>query len=203
MPNDQKPKTGRQNYDWAKIQQDYVTTPDMSLRKIAEKYDINPKTVYKKSKAEGWFATRKKCQAKIAAKGIAKTTNKMASKLSQEADYLALMKGHVGRMLRDEQQFNRHLTTNLITGETSEVVYEKTDARALKDAMQVLKMMEDMTRSLYNLQKAEVLQKQQIEAARLELERERFEFEKQKAEFSKPDTNNVIRIDGIEKGWTE
>jgi len=190
-------------HDWVKIKHEYVTDPQSSLRKLAKKYGVSYGTIANKSKAEGWFATRKNSISKIVSMSISKTERKLAAELSQEADYLALMKGHVGRMLRDEQQFNRHLTTNLMTGETKEVIYEKTDAKSLKDAMQVLKMIEDMTRSLYNLQKAEVLQKQQIEAARLELEREKFEFEKQKAEFTKPDTNNVIKIDGIEKGWAE
>jgi hypothetical protein len=69
--------------------------------------------------------------------------------------------------------------------------------------MQTLKMIEEMTRSLYNVQKAEAIQKAQIDAARLELERERFEFEKQKAEMNRPDSNNSIRIDGLEPGWSE
>ena len=180
MPKDQKKKTGRQNYDWAKIQQDYATTPDMSLRKIAEKYGINPKTVYKKSKAEGWFATRKKCQAKVAAKGIAKTTNKLAKELSEEADFLQLMKGHMSRMLNDDMQFQRQLITNPVTGETEEQITEKFDSRAAKDSMQILQMMESMTRSLYNIQKAETIQRNQIERERLELEKERLALERER-----------------------
>ena len=203
MPKDQQKKTGRQNYDWAKIQQDYVTTPDMSLRKIAEKYGINPKTVYKKSKAEGWFATRKKCQAKVTAKGIAKTTNKLAKELSDEADFLQLMKGHVSKMLNDGQQFNRHLTVNINTGETTEEIYEKADTKSMKEAMQIVQMLESMTRSLYNLQKAEQIQKHNLDADRLALERERFEFEKEKANFYKPDSSNAIRIEGFEDEWAE
>lgn len=180
MPKDQKKKTGRQNYDWAKIQQDYVTTPDMSLRKIAAKYGINPKTVYKKSKAEGWFATRKSCQAKVAAKGIAKTTNKLAKELSEEADFLQLMKGHMSKMLNDELQFQRQLIMNPITGETEERITEKFDSRAAKDSMQILQMMESMTRSLYNIQKAEAIQRHQIERERLELEKERLALERER-----------------------
>lgn len=204
MPKDQT-KTGWQNYDWAKIQHEYVTDPQMSLRRIAEKYGINYKTVAKKSKAEGWFATRKKSQSRVVSRAISQTEKKMAKELSQEADFLALMKGHVGRMLQDEDQFRRHIVQGGVDEnfETKEIVADKVDARSMKDAMQVLRMIEEMTRSLYNIQKAEQLNKQQIERERLELERERFEFEKEKAEFMKPDTSNAIRIEGFEKGWDE
>ena len=182
MPKDQK-KTGRQNYDWAKIQHEYVTDPRMTLRKIAEKYGINYKTVAKKSKAEGWFATRKKCQSEVISKGISKTTNKMAAELSDEADFLQLMKGHVSKMLKDGQQFNRHLTVNINTGETTEEIYDKADTKSMKEAMQIVQMLESMTRSLYNIQKAEQIQKHNLDADRLQLERERFEFEKEKQAF--------------------
>ena len=180
MPNDQKKKTGRQNYDWAKIQHDYVTDPDMSLRKIAEKYGINYKTVAKKSKADNWFATRKKCQSNVVSKAITKTENKMAAELSDEADFLQLMKGHMSRMLNDDLQFQRQLIMNPVTGETEEKVTEKFDSRAAKDSMQILQMMESMTRSLYNIQKAEAIQRHQIELERLELEKERLALERER-----------------------
>lgn len=178
---DKPKKSGRQNYDWEAIKHDYVTDPDATLRKIADKYGIRRNTVYKKSKADDWFATRKKVQAKVGAKAVAKTTNKMAAELSKESDYLQLMKGHMGRMLQDDMQFQRHLVEEITINEeegrvvtTSEEIFDKFDSRAMKDAMQILKMMEDMTRSLKNIQKAESIQKQQ-------LERERFEFDKEMA----------------------
>ena len=179
MPKDQR-KTGRQNYDWAKIQHEYVTDPQMSLRRIAEKYGINYKTVAKRSKADNWFATRKKCQSRVVSKAITKTENKMAAELSDEADFLQLMKGHMSRMLNDDLQFQRQLIMNPVTGETEEKVTEKFDSRAAKDSMQILQMMESMTRSLYNIQKAEAIQRHQIELERLELEKERLALERER-----------------------
>ena len=116
MSNDNKKKTGRPNYDWAKIQHEYVTDPDMTLRKIAEKHGMNYVTVAKRSKAEGWFATRKKHQSNVISKAISKTEAKQAKELSEEADFLQLMKGHMSRMLNDDMQFQRQLVTNPITG---------------------------------------------------------------------------------------
>lgn len=202
MPKDQK-KTGRQNYDWAKIQHEYVTDPQMTIRKIAAKHGINTQTVAKKSKAEGWFATRKEYQSKVITRAITETGKLQAKELAKEADFLKAMKGHMERMLADDKQFQRHLTTNMVTGETKEEIYNKADTRAMKDAMQTLKLIEEMSRSLYNIQKAQDIQKHQIDADRLKLDQEKQEWEKQKADMLKPDASNSIRIEGLEEGWAE
>ena len=195
--------TGGIRHDWAAIKHEYITNPDASLRKMAAKYGVKYDTIAKKSKAEGWFAARKNHQSKVVSKGVSKTLNIQAKELSDEADFLALMKGHMSRMLSDSDQFQRHLVTNIVTGETEEKICGKADSRAMKDAMQTLDLIEKMTRSLYNLQKAETIQRHQLDAERLQLERERFEFEKQKAEYAKPDSSNSIRIEGFEEGWSE
>ena len=70
------------------------------------------------------------------------------------------------------------------------------DMRAAKDALSALKIVDDMLRGYYNIQKAEQIQ-------RYQLEREKFEYEKQKAEYAKPDSSNSIRIEGFEEGWSE
>ena len=202
MPKDQK-KTGRQNYDWAKIQHEYVTDPEMSLRRIAKKHGINYQTVAKRSKAEGWFATRKKHQSKVISKAISRTGDLQAKELADEASFLKLMKGHVDRMLSDNQQFQRQTYIDPLTGELKEKVTNKFDSRAVKDTMQCLKMIEEMSRSLYNIQKATEIQSHQLAADKANLERERFEFEKEKANFNKPDSSAVIRIEGYEEGWDE
>lgn len=201
--------TGGIRHDWAAIKHYYFTDPEATLRKAAEKYGVSKDSVYRKSKAEGWFATRKETQAKVIAKATAKSVIKIADELSDEADFLQQMKGHLSRMLSDQEQFQRHLVVTTSIDEegslstTEEKLFNKADARAMKDAMQTLDLIEKMTRSLYNLQKAETIQKQKLDAERLQLEREKFEFEKQKAEFGKTDNNYAIRIEGFEEGWDE
>lgn len=205
MPKNQR-KTGRQNYDWAKIQHDYVTDPQMSLRKIAEKYGINYKTVAKKSKADNWFATRKECQSRVVSKAIAKTENKMAAELSQESDFLGKMKGHFDRMISDTQQYQRHLVeTKVIDDDGSMIIsteekhFDKFDSKAMKDSMQILQMMESMTRSLYNIEKAERIQKQQLDRERFEfdkeMQRERLELEKERIALERE--RNALRSSNI------
>lgn len=200
---DKPKKSGRQNYPWGKIKHYYVTSPDATLRKVAEKYGISYYTVAKKSKADDWFATRNEHQSNIVSKAISITEEEQANELSQEMAFLGMMKGHVDRMLSDNEQFKRQTYIDPLTGELKEKVTEKFDSRAVKDMMQTLKMIEEMSRSLYNIQKATEIQKHQIDAARLKLEQDRFEFEKEKADLSKPDSSAVIRIEGFEEGWDE
>ena len=204
-----KPKGGRRNYDWTALTHEYVTDPNMSLRKLAKKYGIGYDTIAKKSKAEGWFATRKKFQSKLVSKSISQSCNDQAKALSKESNYLTKLQEHYEKMVYDSEQYRKHLVeTKLIEDNsmlitTEEKLFTKYDTRAMRDSFQMLKMMEDLSRSLLDIQRLEAMQKHEIDAARLELERERFEFEKQKAEAFKPTDSNAIRIEGFEKGWAE
>ena len=183
--------TGGIRHDWKAIKHEYVTNPDMSLRKIAKKYGVSENSIYKKSKAEGWFATRKKHQANVVAKAIAKVEEKQVDELAQEMDFLGKMKGHFDRMISDTQQYQRHLVeTKVIDDDGSMIIstderqFDKFDSKAMKDSMQILQMMESMTRSLHNIEKAERLQKQQLDRERFEfdkeIQRERLEIEKER-----------------------
>jgi hypothetical protein len=174
--------------DWKEIKTYYITDPAATLRSTAQKFGVCMSTLASKSKKEGWYAERKKVQNRIIAKSITKTENRLARELSKEAEFLDRMKGHVDRMLRDADQFNRHLVETRVVDEdggmtvdTEERIYEKVDSRALKDTMQVLQMMEAMTRSLYNVQKAEAIQKARNERERLDIEKERLELERERS----------------------
>jgi hypothetical protein len=194
--------TGGIRHDWAAIKHYYITDPNATLRKAAEKYGVSYRTVANKSKAEGWFATRKKSISRVISKGISKTENQLAKELSQDSDFLQRMKGHMDRMLQDDMQFQRHLVeTKDIDDDhmmvcTEEKIFNKFDSRSMKDSMQILQMMESMTRSLYNIQKAEALQKQQNDAERLAIERERLELEKERIALERE--RNALRSGNID-----
>lgn len=177
-------KSGRQNYDWAMIKTDYVSDPKATLRSISDKYKIRYRTVAEKSRADDWFATRRKHQQKVTQeatkKALSKIEKKQTNELAKEMELLAKMKDVVTDTLSDPSQFHRHIKVDAITGDIEDRVLDKVDTRAMKDTMQVLKMIEEMSRSLYNIQKAEAIQKHQIDAERLQLERERLELEKER-----------------------
>lgn len=194
--------SGRQNHDWNTIKVEYITDPTASLRSLAKKYGVSLAHIAKKSKAESWFAARKKHQNKIVTDAITQTGKSQAKELAKSMEYLHTLSDCMGEMLADKDQFRKHFLQDE-TLAMKETITTKYDTKAMKDSFQMLKMMEDLSRSLLDIQRLEAMQKHEIDAARLQLERERFEFEKQKAEFAKPDSSNSIRIEGFEKGWSE
>lgn len=198
-----KPKGGRRNKSWEKIKADYVTDPGLSLKKVAEKYGVPLRTVAQHSKAENWFATKQEHQEQYCNELAAKLHQKKADTLEQELMAALNFSDRLLKVLEDDpEQFNRHLIVTTVsdaeglTTTTDEKTFDKLDMRAMKDAVSVLKTIEELKRSILGIQTIENLQKHQ-------LERDRFEFEKQKADFNKPDSNNSIRIEGFEKGWAE
>lgn len=201
MP-DQKKKNGRQNYDWDLIKMDYVSDPKSSLKKISEKYGIRYRTIEDKSKADDWFATKKKFQAEVVKKASAKLTAKATAKKADQLADAIIAASNIAELIRkkteEPDQFCRYIVQegNAESYGSAEYVFGKMDMRSAKDALSALKAAEDMIRGYYNIQKAEALEKAR-------LERERFEWEKQKSEAFKPTDGNAIRIEGFEKGWAE
>lgn len=201
MP-EKKKKNGRQNYDWDLIKMDYVSDPQSSLKKISEKYGIRYRTVEDRSKADSWFATKKKYQAEVVRKATAKlsakATAKKADELANTIQAAANIAEAILRKTQDPDQFCRHIIQegNAESYGSTEYVFEKMDMKAAKDAVSALKGVEELLRGFHNIQKADALIKQQ-------LEREKFEWEKKKADMLKPDSSHSIRIDGFEEGWAE
>lgn len=198
-----KPKGGRRNKSWEKIKADYVTDPGLSLKKVAEKYGVPLRTVAQHSKAENWFATKQEHQEQYCNELASKLHQKKADTLEQELMAALNFSDRLLKVLEDDpEQFNRHLIVTTesdaegLTTTTEEKTFDKLDMRAMKDAVSVLKTIEELKRSILGIQTIENLQKHQ-------LEKERFEFEKQKAAAFKPTDGNAIRIEGFEEGWAE
>lgn len=195
-------KNGRQNYDWDLIKMDYVSDPQSSLKNISEKYGIRYRTVADKSKADDWFATKKKFQAEVIEKATAKLTAKATTKKGNELADVIMAATNIAEAIlnktKDPDQFCRYIVQegSAESYGSAEYVFGKMDMRAAKDAVSALKAVDDLLRGYHNIQKAENLQ-------RYQLEREKFEWEKQKADMLKPDATNSIRIEGFEKGWSE
>lgn len=195
-------KNGRQNYDWDLIKMDYVSDPQSSLKNISEKYGIRYRTVADKSKADDWFATKKKFQAEVIEKATAKLTAKATAKKGNELADVIMAATNIAEAIlnktKDPDQFCRYIVQEGTADSygSAEYVFGKMDMRSAKDALSALKNVEEMVRGFYNIQKAETLQK-------ANLEREKFEWEKQKADALKPDGSNSIRIEGYEEGWSK
>ena len=191
-------KNGRQNYNWNLIMNDYITDPGSSLKKISQKYGIRLATVEKKSKADNWFATKKEYQEKVRVKALDKVGAKKANELAglvMASD--SIEKAIIKAITNDPNYFNKHIVSRNLNEEEDTLTILNT--KAMRDMMRVIKDVEDVKRSILDIKRTD----QQLAAERLQLEKERFEFEKQKAEFTKPDSSNVIRIEGYEEGWSK
>ena len=175
-------KNGRQNYDWEKIKNDYVTDFTSSQKKISEKYGISLVTVAKRSKADDWFATKKKYQQKVTEKLIEKVSTRKANELADAIIAASNIAEAIRKKTEDPEQFCRYIVQegSAESYGSTEYVFEKMDMRAAKDALSTLKGVDELLRGYYNIQKAEALEKQRIERERLELERERIALERER-----------------------
>lgn len=191
-------KDGGQRYDWEMIKLDYVTDPLSSQQKISEKYGVSLVSIRKHSKAEDWLATKKKYQRDVTEKVIAKVSAKNADKLANAIIAASNIADAILKKSEDPDQFCRYIVQegNAESYGSAEYVFGKMDMRAAKEAIAALKGVDDLLRGYYNIQKAEALEKAR-------LEREKFEWEKQKSEYTRPDSSNVIRIEGYEEGWSK
>lgn len=190
-----KKKDGGQRYDWETIKLDYVTHPESSIRWISDKYGIRRDTVQKKCKADDWFATKKKYQKKVVSKAMDKAVSKNANKLANLMTIADGLEQVLLKAVEDDKQFNRHIVPETVDDMTNgvrvqsmtEKTMEKIDTKALKEAASTLKLLEDMKRSLHNIQKAEQLNRDRREDERLRIEKERWEAEKQRQNLATGD----------------
>lgn len=132
--------------NWENIKTEYVTT-DISQRKLAEKYGVPYSTLRDRARKGAWFKDRKKSRQKVVSKSVQKVEAKQIRIATKELTLLDKIEQHLDRAISDVDQFNRYIIQEQIghgQTETIEQVYSKADMRALKDAMQVLTMVEKM-----------------------------------------------------------
>lgn len=194
---DKPKKMGRQNYDWDAIKLDYISNPKSSQKYISKKYGIRERTVSERCRKDGWVEAKKNHLEKVTEKAAEKATVKQADSLARLANVADKLTSVLERAVADEQQFNRHIVMESASdGATSmstmvEKQFDKIDNRALKDTVQSLKMLEDIQRSLRNIEKAEHMRKEAREDERLRLERERWEAEKARQNIVSGEDNNA------------
>lgn len=132
--------------NWEKIKTEYITG-DISQRKLAEKYGVPYSTLRDRARKDTWFKQRKKSREKVVSKSVQKVEAKQVQVATKELTLLDKIERHLDRAISDVDQFNRYIVTEQIghgMTETSEQMYSKADMKALKDAMQVLAMVEKM-----------------------------------------------------------
>ena len=171
-------KSGRQNYDWNRLMNDYVCNSGMSLRKISEKYGIRLTTVAEKSKADNWFATKQEYQEKARTKAVSKAVTKKANELAGLVEASDYIEKTILKAFSDPEYFKKHIVTQNLNEE--EATLDILNTKAMKDMMRVIKDVEDVKRSILDIKKSDTAERLAIERERLELEKERLALERER-----------------------
>lgn len=194
---DKPKKMGRQNYDWDVIELDYISNPKSSINQISEKYGIRRATVSQKSRENGWAKAKKEYLQKVSTKASTKASTKQADRLARLIDATDKIAEVLEGALKDPEQFYRQFVPETVSEDGTMIstyvdkTSKKLDTRAIKDVMQSVKMLEDINRSLHNIQKAETLNRERREDERLQIEKERWEAEKARQNIVSGEDNNA------------
>lgn len=68
--------------DWKKIKSEYIRG-GISYRKLAEKYNVSPTTLYRKMKSENWVQKREQTESKVEAKIAEAVVKKEVDKIDR------------------------------------------------------------------------------------------------------------------------
>lgn len=125
--------------DWRKAKQEYITDPDSSYRRIADKYGISRQQLFRRAKKENWVELKKQHESKV----LTKTTEKIAEK---ESDFVSK------QMARIDQ------AVSIAIGKAIDALVEidPQDTQRHRQLVQNLKDLKDM------LQNDNIVQKQEI-----------------------------------------
>ncbi len=165
--------------NWTEIETQYITG-NMSQKELAESLQISYSTLSKVATENKWSDKRKKFRKKAANKGLERAGARISRKLARLAEGTELLIDAALKALGDEQQFYRYIVTDGM-GEgvsvTKEQIFEKLDAKALKDVTSALRDLTAMRRDLFGLPTQGETVAQKIAQEKLELEKRKLEHE--------------------------
>lgn len=159
--------------DWGKARKEYVTTKT-SRKKIAEKYGVSLTTVQRRACKEHWTEQRQEYRNSVTNKAIQKSANREAALLAKEFDTVSALSDVLNKAVKSVDQFNKYIVSDMVgdgVSQTYEAKFDKTDMKALKDAAQAVKIIEQIKRSIKGVMTEE--QKQQLALAREKLDMEK------------------------------
>jgi IS30 family transposase len=184
--------------DWTEIETMYIAG-NMSQKELAESLNISYSTLSKMATENKWSAKRKKFREKTANKGLERAGARISRKLAKLAEGTERLIDVALKALGDEQQFYRYIVTDGM-GEgvsvTKEEIFEKLDAKALKDVTAALRDLTAMRRDLFGIPTQSETVAQKIARERLELEKRKVEAELAEKETGDGDRNIHVVMEG-------
>lgn len=177
---------------WSALRAEYISG-DISIRKLAEKYNLSRRSVSRRATEGKWADARRNYREKVQSKFIEKSSDIEAAdkalkliSLQQSADKMADV---IQRVFDDTDQFNRYIISEGIGGgatQTEERTYSKVDTKAIKDLTSAMKDLTQVMRNLYDIPTLAERKAQQLAG-------ERFQLEKRKQE-AEENTDSTIKV---------
>lgn len=195
---------GKSAPKWELIAAEYISTT-ISCRKLHEKYDIPFRTVTDRCTKGEWARHREEYRRTV----VKQTVKKAASRASAK-DYQKLVRlqtaserlsEHIDKALQDEDQFRRHIVIigNGMGASHAECnVYDKRDARAIRDMSTALKDLASTMRNVFDIQTSAEEHARKIADAKLKLDQDKAARE---ADADKPAEVKVVFDEN--EGWAE
>jgi transposase-like protein len=132
--------------NWELIKAAYITS-DLSLRKTAEKFSVPFQTLAQRASREHWYQDKVASKNNVVTSAVQNAEAKQIRVATKELELLDKIEACLDKALSDVDQFNRHIVQEHAgrgKTETSEMLFSKVDMRALKDAVQALRMIHDL-----------------------------------------------------------
>lgn len=178
--------------DWDDLKIEYATTK-ISYAKLAEKHGLSTSTLTKIALKQGWTEARAKHSKKTVAKAIDRASTHQAKVLAKELQLADEITKVLDKALKDAKQFNRHLVNRREKkgknekAWVEEQTFTKIDTKALKEAAETLRIVEDMKRRMNNMLT-------EPERQKFEIEREKLAMDKAKNSINddEDDTTGVV-----------
>lgn len=165
--------------DWKAIKTEYITT-NISQRELAKKRGVSMSTLRRNAQKQGWYEAKKKYQSRVVQKAVQKIETKESNLLARELSVADKITGVLEKTFKDANQFQRHIVQTKekkndseTVWEAKELVFNKIDMQALKQAADTLQVIEKVKRSILHILT-------ETERIQLEMAREKLELEKQK-----------------------
>lgn len=165
--------------DWQALKDEYAAG-QLSYRALAQKYGVSASLVSATAKKSGWAAARRQHRGGAAeptakaqsARTSAQETEQLLRLQEIALDAVALL----ADVLRDPDQFKRHLVVSRTTGVgsmTEERVFEKLDMSAIRAYAASMQSLTTTIRNLFDLPTKREKQAMDIQNARLKLDQQK------------------------------
>lgn len=134
------------HYDWVGIEVEYIST-DISLKKLAEKYDVPIGTIQDKSKKNKWTEKREEFHCKTIAKALQKVEKSTVERISTILRASDKLIDQIEDALEDPDSLKRILVVDKKTGKVSTKKTKAINSKQAKEISEAIKNLKEVYRT--------------------------------------------------------